>query len=495
MKKLAILIAVEQYSSPDINDVRYAKYDAEQFARVLTRHGFDMADQQLLVDKEATKQAIESQLLTTINCLCSNDILYVFFAGYGFSTSGRNFMGCYDSQDSNWSGTSVALQPIYKALQRATCAQIVLFFDCCRLEAPAVSSERREIHHNLQEIELKEFLDDAPHCLCFTACRSAESSYRSKVLKQGIWAFHLIEAFSGSGPIALTRGLLFASSLQKYLLAEVPRTLRKTYSVTYDQTPWMHGIEGERLCLADLRPILDERAGDANPSDERVSELTFLSTKVEPLRNLSGWKRSFRIPDRLNDATQRFVAQLSEHELKHDIDSIHDLLKVAFKFARRELDATGPADGAGTIITPYFNYSVSVSLNPDDPSEVNWTRTVNRIAAARKVASENFGQVFDYVFDTLQVSLPYLVNLEEFIDTVEAAEIPELKLQYDREVTHCDLEMEGVPAAVRLTPNELAIVHDRPCQTKLLIQSFDALRSRVLQDCIPLISFNTLTGK
>lgn len=488
MKKHAILIAVEDYSDPAITNVAHAKHDAEEFSKVLEIHGFDKVTQLVLINSQATKAVIESKVRKVIKSLREHDILYFYYAGHGFSKGAKNFITCHDTIDSDWEGTSVALSPIFDELQDSECERIVLFLDCCESGIKATPG-MRGIYDNLKEHELEKFLDDAKHCMCFTACRSDEGSWSSNILHHGIWTYHVIEAFNGDAQLALERGILTANSLQNYLKREVPRTLRKTYTTSRDQTPWMYGASSGDFALADLRDILEERSEKADKGVSMVTEMSFAVEDTKGLRSLSGWKKSHRIPDHYNHTTEAFAVSCAADELKADLDNVYEQLKDAFGFTRRELQTSELEDGTGTIITPYFNYSVTITLNPDELDAVIWRRTVDAIMVPEQIASEAFANVFDDVFDTLEFWLPTKVDIEDFIDATEAAKIPDLKIKHDRESTYCELQLEGAVGTVTLKSQSLSIVHDQPKETQQLIGSFDTIRKLVRKHNVPLISF------
>ena len=94
MKQFAILIAIEHYLDSKIDDVQFAKNDAEAMSDALEIHGFDKANQLLLVDAQATKAAIKAKVSQQIGRLNDDDILYFFYAGRGFSLAGQNFISC-----------------------------------------------------------------------------------------------------------------------------------------------------------------------------------------------------------------------------------------------------------------------------------------------------------------------------------------------------------------------------------------------------------------
>ena len=217
---------------------------------------------------------------------------------------------------------------------------------------------------------------------------------------------------------------------------------------------------------------------------QRVS---FVAEIPKQLKSLSGWNKSHRIPDQANNKAQDFVASISTGELKQDLDSVYASLKQAFGFKRRDLDVAEPADGTGTIITPHFTYSISVSLNPADTSEVLWTKTVDNIKAPAEVVSEAFAQVFDNVFHTLQFSLPSSVDIEDFIDALEAADIGNLELTHDRDATYCEFRFDDTPGAVRVTADTLSIVQKHPAKIGTLLHSLKAMQALVHQHHVPLI--------
>jgi hypothetical protein len=218
-----------------------------------------------------------------------------------------------------------------------------------------------------------------------------------------------------------------------------------------------------------------------------VIELSFVAKNATGLRRLSGWKKGSRIPDRYSDAAGQFAADLARDELGKDLDHVYGRLKDAFGFRRRDLDTSEPMDGTGTIITPHFNYSITVSLNPDDLEEVIWRRTVDTIKNAAAIRSPAFGSVFDGVFDTIEFTLPIAVNIEQFIDGIEGAKVPSLRIDYDRACTYCAIQLKSGAGTVTVKPRSLSIVHTRPRKTAQLIDSFDTVCKLVNKYHAPLI--------
>ena len=195
------------------------------------------------------------------------------------------------------------------------------------------------------------------------------------------------------------------------------------------------------------------------------------------VKSLSGWKKTDRAPDPASGRAQEYIAGISAGELKQDLDSVYNTLKQAFGFKRRDLSVAEPADGTGTITTPFFSYSISIALNPADPAEAIWTKTVDNIQEPKQVVSAPFAQVFDGVFRMLRFSLTNPVDLNDCIDTLEDAEIDNLDVSYDRDATYCELRFAGATGAIRITADSLSIVEKHPAEIGTLIQSLRAMQA------------------
>lgn len=230
-------------------------------------------------------------------------------------------------------------------------------------------------------------------------------------------------------------------------------------------------------------PPIESTAIDGRSLFRRISFIAEVSVRV---KSLSGWKKTHRVPDPVESRAQEYIADISASELKQDLDSVYDALKQAFGFKRRELSIAEPADGTGTIITPFFSYSISIALNAADPADAIWTKTVDNIQEPKQAASAQFAQVFDGVFRTLRYSQPTPVDINDCIDSIEDAEISNVELSYDREATYCELRFVGATGAIRITADSLSIVEKHPAEIGTLLQSLRAMQALVREHSVPL---------
>ena len=77
----ALVIGVNDYQDPNVPDLETAVNDANAVAKVLKeKYGFKV---QFLLDREATKEAIHSQLRKLATSSKPDDSILIYFAGLG----------------------------------------------------------------------------------------------------------------------------------------------------------------------------------------------------------------------------------------------------------------------------------------------------------------------------------------------------------------------------------------------------------------------------
>ncbi len=488
---VAILIAVENHNDKRISVVKYAKADAVKFSETLKEHGFDSVNQVVLVDGDATKSIVETKTKTTIKSLTENDIFFLYYVGHGFSKLDTNYVMCHDTQKSDPVGTSIALQSLFQQLRKSRCKKITMFLDS-REGGLLPDEEMGSIYGDLIDDELDEFFRSSEHCVCFTACKSGQSSWPSSQNKHGAWTFNLIEAFRGNAPTALENGVLLTSvSLQRYLKRAIPQTLRLNYTDKKDQTPWMYGTGTGEFLLADLTNVFAKRNAAANPHASQVKRMAFIGRRSAGVRSLSGFTKSHRVPDAMTSATEAFVVKIAAKELADDLQKIANALRDELGFKRIDINVAKPGDGTGTIITPNFTYSVWVSLNPDDTSEVIWHRQVSEISTPERVLSDEFAAVFGKTFDTVHFSPFNRIDVTALIDRIEDLNDDRITVNYDMNPTSCRVSIDDVDGEIVVTEFDVSLIQTQPQPPKRLIELLLQIQSALVDTYgVRLIAFN-----
>ncbi len=348
-----------------------------------------------------------------------DDTFAFSYAGHGFSKLDENFITSYDTQPTDPVATSMSLQGIYKQLRECPCRRVILLLDACEsgiLDVPA-----RSIFSHLSPAELDDFFSKAEFCVCFASSETSQSSYSAAALKHGIWSYHVIEALKGNAPEALVNGrYLTAASLQDHLSRSVPTTIAKVLSIPVHQTPRLYGTHTNGTFLtADLQEVFDNRAALCVPGYQQVTRLTLTGDIEFRVRNLSGFTKYHTVPDEVNAHTLGFVAKISSAEIRDEIEEVHRLLRTKMGYSRRDL-SSGTDVGTGSVITPDFDYGVTMTLDPADPSTAVLGRELSNIKKPSLIDSQEFGEVFAKRFSNLELALKQKITIDDWIDRIEA---------------------------------------------------------------------------
>ncbi|MFY8201498.1 MAG: hypothetical protein ACOVLE_12550, partial [Pirellula staleyi] len=190
-----------------------------------------------------------------------------------------------------------------------------------------------------------------------------------------------------------------------------------------------------------------------------------------------------------------FVAKLAQEQVSQDLDSVFKQLKSAFKFKRTEIRVTDQGDGTGTIITPYFNYSIGVGQDAENPAKVVWHRTIDSIKDSEQIFSDAFAALFEGIFTTVEFTTQQPVDLDALIDAVEALEDERIAIEYDHNATRCVLRIEGIAGEIQVTQHTLRIVHPKPEAPRNLLRSFLAIQTALLgPDGVSMVSIESNQG-
>jgi caspase domain-containing protein len=462
--KIAVIIAVERYRDARIQTVDYAEADAKDFGDVLELHGYKI--QKLLIDGNATKTSMESQLKRGLKRLRSDDEFILYYAGHGFSKNGHNFLTSHDTDPDDLEATSVSLQQIFKLIDDSACKKVAVFLDSCESGVTKIG-KRRALYSSMSTAELDEFFRDAEYRVCFSACKTDEYSYSTIILKHGIWTYHLIKALFGNAPEALSKGhRLTATSLQNYLSKAVPKTLRQVHNTPDVQTPWKYGCENRDFQIADLTTIIRKRE-QATPGAEQLKRILFREVDGVEIRSLSGFhKRFHHIPDNVSHSTQGFVESISKAEIDERMKEVFKAIKENMNYKSRDVDAE-----SGRILTPDFEYATFCNQDRDDPSMAIITEELLNVKSP-VFENEGFNQVFDKRFSQIVFEFPNKVDTKSLIESTEDLDRNDIEIDYDESRSWFVLSFGDSEFSVRVSRREFIFETAGMKTPKELLQGF-----------------------
>jgi hypothetical protein len=462
--RAAFVIAVETFFEAG-QPVAYAASDCAEFLRALPAVGYDHDRCILLAGTRTTKAAIESHLKRLPKLAGKADTLLALVVTRGFTHGGRGFLACADSIAPDLAETSIPVEELVAALHKTKCKEIVLLLD-----VDPLPQSGEMMPAGLHEGELRGLFDDSPKAVCLLAAAPGERSYESGQLRHGIWRHHLIEAFTGKTRSGVSKeGALTAQALHAYLADSVPRTLLRSYETPQEQTPMMLGVAHAATVVADLSGVLGAGGEILDPA--RMKRVVFRAESTGKVKDLAGYRKSHSLPDRANDWARKYVNRIATADIKADLDRVFDMVRDEFGYKRKDLDVSAERDGLGFIRTPEFEYTISLEVNPDEPSEVIWRREIGRMSGPEFVRSRPFQTVFGSMFDRLVFEFDVPVDVAEFVDRIEDAPPEGVKVAVASDANAAEITLVGFAGKVAIQRDAVTI-HGRAGAPANLLEQF-----------------------
>ena len=428
----ALVVGIEDYQSRATGALRkvdYAHRDAEAFMSALRAIYGDRLDGELVVDNEATVSNIKYLLHGVIQSLEKNDLFVFYYAGHGFHWSGGNRITAWDSHAHNIEGTTLLLREILlDPLQVSVCKRALAFVDACAVNfAPLVKS--REVISNLSKEELREYLTATQYFALYLSCSPSEKSYPSDRLQHGVWTHFLLEALCGKAEEALGPDrYLTDQGLKDYLRKAVRQYMTNETTHRGAQTPQALITSSGSFAIRDvpLQRVPVKVAGDLSGVRIRPSSEFFEGVEEGKVQALPGFnKRANFVQERHNEGAASFIRQRLTAKIQEETQELYEAVKENFRLRSKDIQHECD-EGAGSIDTDYFRYTVETRQHGQDPSKYQIVRKLELRTAADNARIKEIDETFLSTFDKLVVQtsrkfidFAKLVDeLEEFADSV-----------------------------------------------------------------------------
>lgn len=469
----ALVIAIENYIDPSINSVVYAENDAKEILAALNLHNMGTLNTFLLLSKEATKTRIESNLRSILGSATKDDQVMIYYAGHGFAENDHNYLTCADTVRGDLVKTSISIQTVFSKIRKSKCKKVTIFLDSCH-SGFEIDESMRGILSDMTDEEFLDFFNDSEFHIAFASCQIDQYSYSSNALKHGIWSHHIISALKGESLEALERNrFITANSLQAYLSREVPRTVRKTFTGSYTQTPRIFGNASNGFIIADLKEFLDKKKEKIEPKLTQLKKAFFSGEELGNIKSLSGFKKHHRLPDTINNATESFVKTIGHDDIAEYSGNLFKSLKKSFGYKRRDIKLDDDYE-AVSIITKDFSVNIWIAINPEDCSEYIINTEVTEIQNPISINSSEFNEVFSDTFNSLTFQFDKSFDVEKLIDAIEDIDDEEvISVDYPGDLSSCTIEIAGVDNSLYITSHSFSIKSHECVEPKSLIESFN----------------------
>lgn len=488
----AFIVGLENYQAQPkpTKPVVYAEADAKDVAKAFEQLGVPAANITVLLSAQATKTSFESRFKAAISHLTAADAFIFFFAGHGLSINDQNYLTCHDTQRGDLASTSIRLDWIFSSLRKTKCKQATFFLDCCHSGLP-IDDAMRGIADHISDAEFETLFGNSEYHIAFAACKTDESSYPSMTLSHGIWTYHLLRALNGEDPDAVDRGRFVTSnSLQNYLAVEVPRTLRKTIAGAARQTPCTFGNATAGFIIADLKPILDARRAALATKATTPRDAAFVGMQYGSIKRLSGFKRFHTVPKDVNAATQRFVANIGEEEVKEHANKVLASLRNSLGYGIKDVDRSIAGDSA-TLKTKDFDINIGISQDRDEPDTYAIRTEITDFRNPSVVATDEFNQAVSRFVDTLELQLPSKFSVEDLIARLEKSSMKDaVAIDYDADLSNVEIQFRDTGVSLRFKDGLCEVTTDQKTTPLGLLEAVSETQAALLTNgstAVPLL--------
>ena len=260
MKKLALLIGVEDYRDALISPLRFARADVIGLADGLReRCAFD--DVRVLAGEGPDDAPDLLNIVTALRDLAGelrpDDTFLLFFAGHGVEKDGHGYLLTRDSSQAFPEHGSLSLELLRKNLESLSAGRRVLMVDACRNCPDAGRSDADNRMGDAISRDIVAAARSQPPSAMTTAflaaCRSGQRAYEWPAKGHGVFTYYLLQGLAG--PAWTPEGLEFRR-LAGYAAKEVRQWAVNTPGISLPQEPWYEEF-------GDPEPIMLAVAGAA----------------------------------------------------------------------------------------------------------------------------------------------------------------------------------------------------------------------------------------
>lgn len=190
------------------------------------------------------------------------------------------------------------------------------------------------------------------------------------------------------------------------------------------------------------------------------SNLQIVCRRVQRFKDLGGFDRTFRVPNKVDSAARQFLHQLGAKEMSEDLDQKFSLFRQLFGFKRKQLKLATPQEGQGSLSTPLFDYCVELDFLRDDPAQVQWRRSFARLKDLRTFAKPENQSLFQDDRIELDIHVDQSLDLEAIIDAIEESDASDLVVDYDNQVTWCRVGILGRSERLHFSTDQIVMAFD-----------------------------------
>ena len=224
-RRWALIVGIEDYHDPDINNLTYSVDDTRALYEVLTdpeRGGFDPQYVRLLTEDvtdealQPTRRNILSSLRNWLRGTQPEDMVLFYFSGHGIADKqGKPYLVAVDSTINLLEDTAVSMERVNQLLNEIRAKKQVVILDSCHsgvlLNARA-TQPRGDIFDPL--------FTSAEGRMTLASCGADEQTFEDSDKGHGVFSYYLVEGLHGKADSDID-GIVSATEVSNYVYNQV----------------------------------------------------------------------------------------------------------------------------------------------------------------------------------------------------------------------------------------------------------------------------------
>ncbi len=202
-KRYALLVAVQQYDSPDLDDLSFTEADAEDLAKVLRDGGYRPENVVLMTktrgDKDPsvlpTAERIRAELNELVKRCGPDDLVLVGLTGHGIQPKNGKQLFCGYKAKLDDAKTLLPIDEVYQTIGTSAAGMKLLLVDACRND-PGGKGRDRPVRGDGDYASVTSGTPPTG-VIALYSCSEGERSWEPPELKHGLFFHFLIEGLKG----------------------------------------------------------------------------------------------------------------------------------------------------------------------------------------------------------------------------------------------------------------------------------------------------------
>ena len=199
MKRVALLLGINKYRDPGIQDLQCAGNDAGAVKEMLDENGFET---HLLCDEEVILNNVTGKIKEICKQLCAGDLFLFYFSGHGHEIGDNHYLLCHgatrDTLDINAGGDAVPLAAVRRLSEFGckTGVHRLFVLDCCRSSILAGAKGGEGVGFTGRGIELVAENDHGGYIppVILRSCGAGQQAYEDQKRGHGFFSLALLDA-------------------------------------------------------------------------------------------------------------------------------------------------------------------------------------------------------------------------------------------------------------------------------------------------------------